>query len=486
MALNRAFIYKLIFCWIICIIYAKQKSASNATQQTNSARSVFEDAKEKSIIFIYSIIREGLSSPINLPESTIDIFGNSWPEGQYQLTAIGQRQSFLLGLHYREKLTNFLSEIYKPEEISLYSTNKNRCKQSLQSFLQGLYPQNLSKRAYQLKEEQIKKAVPPVHLSEPIQRKIVELNKSILDHNATVIPVRILKPDSLYDVLSSGKKCKGIDEYWNTYYFEAYTILKNFRSKWRQFFIDFMSEDLELGEHCYNLVLSFCDDLTTNMIAGKNLTILETFNVDVNELNASCIELMGKDKFLFRFGKINNYFLARMTASLLLKEIVNKFNAKIPQRGKYLSKKAVIFNCHTNLITAIISTLKFTFSNFEDIDIQEYIGPSYSLDFILYRQLNETQNEYFVEVKLNDIKFLNVKESDFVRLIENVIISELKIEDFCKMPISRTTVSLNDLFISACILVLFNLIFLVLAIMLKCKIKQKNKLERERINYFNN
>lgn len=481
--------HKIFYCLVISILLTNTSHHKNINRLRHSIEDKLSNNLEhRQLIFLYSIIREGLSSPIKLSENITDLFGNDWPEGRFQLTSIGQRQSFLLGLHYRERLFNFISDIFNPEEISLYSTNKKRSKQSLQSFAQGLFFQNKSNKTVLLKEKQIRRAIPPVKLSPSIKTKITNLNTSVLNYNTTVIPLHTLRPDSLYDLLSSGKKCIGIDEYWEMYYFEAYTLLKNFRTKWRQFFIDFMSDDLELGEHCYHNVLSFCDVLTTSIKAGKNLTLLEKYEVDIKDLNESCIEFMSKDKFLFRFGKTNNYFLARMTSSLVLKEILNKLNTKTTtQRFKdLLNNKAIIFNCHTNLITAILSTLKFTFRDMDNVKIEEFIGPAYSLDFILYRQVTEKGiNEYFVMIELNDIEILKIEYTKFVKSIENVLISEVKIEDFCKIRINKTSFRVNDLIISIFILSSFILATLIILIYLKLKIRKKKIQDEKRINYFN-
>ena len=59
-----------------------------------------------------------------------------------QLTGIGQRMHFLLGIRNRKKYIieeKFLSEKFDPHEILIYSTSVDRTLISASSQLQGLY-----------------------------------------------------------------------------------------------------------------------------------------------------------------------------------------------------------------------------------------------------------------------------------------------------------------------------------------------------------
>ena len=95
------------------------------------------------LVFLYTHFRHGARAPLDVNDSFIDILGEKWTNPG-ELTGIGQRMHYLLGLRNRIKCIKnekLLSEKFDPPEILIFTTDRNRTMVSLASQLQGLYPQ---------------------------------------------------------------------------------------------------------------------------------------------------------------------------------------------------------------------------------------------------------------------------------------------------------------------------------------------------------
>lgn len=73
----------------------------------------------------------------------ISIFSNDKLIGSKYIffhTQIGKAQAYNLGSILRDRYKNFLSPLYKSDDIHAYSSDYDRTKMSLQLVLAGLYP----------------------------------------------------------------------------------------------------------------------------------------------------------------------------------------------------------------------------------------------------------------------------------------------------------------------------------------------------------
>ena len=154
----------------------------------------FGFSKDDILVFLYTHFRHGARAPLKINNTFYDKFGEKWTNPS-QLTGIGQRMHYLLGLRNRKKYIKkekLLSESFNPHEILIYSSNSNRTMVSASSQLQGFYPQN-SDIGEILTEEQEKMAYPPVNIDTPeITEKIEGLNKAALPYRMTLDPVRMI------------------------------------------------------------------------------------------------------------------------------------------------------------------------------------------------------------------------------------------------------------------------------------------------------
>jgi len=95
---------------------------------------------KKELVFVNVVWRHGARSslydfPLN-PNNGKKL----WNEEPGQLTQIGMKMQYELGLFMRKRYQNFLSKVYKNTEIYIRSTDVDRTLMSAESNLAGLYP----------------------------------------------------------------------------------------------------------------------------------------------------------------------------------------------------------------------------------------------------------------------------------------------------------------------------------------------------------
>ena len=102
------------------------------------------------LLFVAEIARHGAIYPKN------SFLNSSWVKGINELTPVGIRMHYLIGMHIRNKYSSILSQYYTPGEILVYADGFNRTSMSAFSQLSGIYPttRNLSTTIQS-------KAVPP-------------------------------------------------------------------------------------------------------------------------------------------------------------------------------------------------------------------------------------------------------------------------------------------------------------------------------------
>ena len=160
---------------------------------------VITSSKNEKLVFAELHFRHEVRAPDALdPNGTgKDMFGIKW-KSPGELTPIGKRMEYLLGLRNRQRYIidqeNFISEVYDPHEIAVYSSDQNRTLQSAVSHIQGFYPVFLH-NGEKLQPEQCDKAVPPLDISNvtEIEEQKDFLNDSALPYYMNIIPIHIVQ-----------------------------------------------------------------------------------------------------------------------------------------------------------------------------------------------------------------------------------------------------------------------------------------------------
>ena len=194
----------LILILTFCIIESKSNLRHN--QKLNNTKN------GDKLLFVWEHFRHGARQPytkINLT-TWIDLIGVQW-DGQGEMTPLGSRMHYLLGVSTKKKYKNFISEKFNPSEVFIISSNYNRTIMSAAANLQGMYDNTTSDN---LTDTQIKNAIiNNKNNSEKINEKILSLENNIIENGINLLPVHIFDPKSYQFKLHDSGLCPGISKY---------------------------------------------------------------------------------------------------------------------------------------------------------------------------------------------------------------------------------------------------------------------------------
>ena len=197
---------KDFFKFLLILSFSFSQSISKDLNNNNNINS------EDKLLFVWQHFRHGARGPYVAvdPKTNLDFIGETW-DGIGELTPLGMRMHYLLGISSKKSYSNFLSKTFNPNELYIVSTNVNRTINSVYSFLQGFYDNMTSTN---LTDTQIDRSnILNANYSEKINIKRKELDKKMVQGGNTFIPVQIFDKTKLEFGLYDVKSCPGIDKY---------------------------------------------------------------------------------------------------------------------------------------------------------------------------------------------------------------------------------------------------------------------------------
>ena len=169
-------------------------SFSSIISKNNLRKNKILKDENSKLLFVWEQFRHGARGPwISVdPITGLDFIGEKWI-GEGELTPLGSRMHYLLGVSMKKKYKNFLSEQFNPNEIFIISTDVNRTIMSSYAHLQGMY-NNLTVPL--LNEKQlITSNILNSNYSENITIKINELKNNSVQNGINLFPVYLYPND---------------------------------------------------------------------------------------------------------------------------------------------------------------------------------------------------------------------------------------------------------------------------------------------------
>ena len=77
------------------------------------------------IVFVFEHFRHGARSSVFIDKHNTDIYDIKWI-GDGELTSVGMRMLYLIGVHIRNKYNNIINKFTSPKELLVYSRNYRR------------------------------------------------------------------------------------------------------------------------------------------------------------------------------------------------------------------------------------------------------------------------------------------------------------------------------------------------------------------------
>lgn len=408
---------------------------------------------EDELIFVLTHFRHGARAPqkyLDLEKHQDYIF-DQW-DRPGELTGMGQRMHYLLGLRNRERYvtqTGFLSEKFDPHEMLIYSSCFNRTLLSVASQLQGLYPQS-EKLGETLDEEQRKKAKPRVALSQRVEGVAEQLGDQALPDYMTLAPIRMInhleKKIIIYDI----PKCLFRRDEWRQKNIENVPTLNEtvdlFNTKYlpdiKYLYENYIKDDTGYDIH---FVDNFCDAYIAGYTEGKKMENF-TWNDTVKE------ELL---KYCYNFGALNfrdwisgdeNRTLATMEVSKLLREFMHYAKERIDAsiKGENISEKLEDYSRPKMLLISghdsTISTWEMFFgkifanNNATAFYRYPYFATQIALEIYIDKDANKSvYSNYKIRYFFNDeqVPELDMSFEEFVNNITNELWSDERIDEYC-------------------------------------------------------
>lgn len=427
----------MLWYLITVIIYIKD------SLQLDNLNNKKEEAQTK---FVYTIFRHGARSPgfHKNKEFNIDILGHKWNLGEKELTNLGLRQHYILGLSQRERYNNFLGEYLSEGELLAYSTDKNRTIQSFKAHFQGLYLSNSN-----IYKNQTIVSYPPYKVSDNT-KNIVNANglSSIGKHNTNIIAFHHIQPGDPYLYLSHSDYCTGISKFkYNnviaidnikTFYMNNHDKLKNI------FGVDYelqsiLDYNVTLNDKKNNIfkliddVKQLYDAVIANYFEENDFKRFFNNKNDLNEFIKEIIKFKTIDMTTAYYDDSNS-FKARVVVSNILIDILNQIEYRklhVNSLKEYNNNypKMIILSGHDTTLSPFIVVLNYIYNT----KIVYIPYASYLNIQVDYVKLKNNLFKWDVKIIYNDNTIVHDSLDSFEHNLKKIIIPNDQISKFCKL-----------------------------------------------------
>jgi len=427
------------------------------------------------IVFVFEHFRHGARSSVYINKYNKDMYNIKWI-GDGELTPIGMRMQYLIGVHIRTKYSNIINKNTSSKELLVYSTDLNRTILSAESQILGMFPPD---KGEEIPEHEMNKAYPPNKISEEVQNEINKLGNISLPSKVRAIPINFFHKEKKPYLLTEENDCPRTKYIKDKNYKkkDVQEFIKKCREKYSDKVMEYFNiSDKTIFENYYFL-LEVTDHFISNYIhKRKNLKFFEDRGINLTEYYEDCI----KFKNISMFDIETTERVGIMASSPIFKDILHYMdniiklytdeeNKKLKQ--KKTTTKFVMYSGHDYIIVAAQLYLHAVFGI-------ECFYPSFAANqfFELHKQDgidddNLNENHFYVQYFFNGNLLLNVSYPQFKKKIMKIMWSMDQIIDFCKVEMYSFIDYLLYLVLS------FSLISITFAMIKETFERKKNEIE---------
>ncbi len=400
-----------------------------------------EDEEEK-LLFTWEHFRHGPRNPYTQINKTtwIDFIGVQW-KNEGELSALGLRSHYLLGVATKNRYENFLSKSFDTNEIFIISTDVNRTITSAMSNLQGIYRNYTTPN---LTIEQIDNAkIKGLNgtYEQKINEKIEELKKSYIKDGISIMPIHLFSRVGLQFKLNDNDFCPGIIKYKeeSKNQKDVKKIVKEFTDNTNETFgkyiFEFMNVSSEkTSDYLYtnNNLYYICDTFIADYFSGIYMPHIIQTGIDMDKFYYHCLNYSIIDSYYLSYG-LPPTKLSYLTSSPVFRTIFNYMDRRIklfeennPDKIDPSSPKFVIYSGHDSTVAGIDVFLKSVFGI-------EYDNPQYTTSQLI--ELWHNKSGYYVIYLYNQKEKGIYKLNDFKEKINKNILPEDEINEICRVKI---------------------------------------------------
>ena len=400
------------------------------------------DDEEEKLLFAWEHFRHGPRNPYTQINKTtwIDFIGVQW-KNEGELSALGLRSHYLLGVATKNRYENFLSKSFDTNEIFIISTDVNRTITSAMSNLQGIYRNYTTPN---LTIEQIDNAkIKGLNgtYEQKINEKIEELKKSYIKDGISIMPIHLFSRVGLQFKLNDNDFCPGIIKYKeeSKNQKDVKKIVKEFTDNTNETFgkyiFEFMNVSSEkTSDYLYinNNLYYICDTFIADYFSGIYMPHIIQTGIDMDKFYYHCLNYSIIDSYYLSYG-LPPTKLSYLTSSPVFRTIFNYMDRRIklfeennPDKIDPSSPKFVIYSGHDSTVAGIDVFLKSVFGI-------EYDNPQYTTSQLI--ELWHNKSGYYVKYLYNQKEKGTYKLNDFKEKINKNILPEDEINEICRVKI---------------------------------------------------
>ena len=272
---------------------------------------ILNNNNDEKLLFVWEHFRHGARGPYRSFDEVNwrDLLNEKW-NGEGELTSLGMRMHYLLGVSTKNKYFDFLSKEYNPNEILVKSTDVNRTILSSYSTLQGIYNSSTFKN---LTEKQIKTAnIQNYNNSDLINQKIKELENNAIEGGYGLYPVHIYPTnyDHQFQIYRTDE-CPGIKSYLDEIRNkeEIKKMCNDTSAKINDTYGEFIYKFMNISgiENPYYLfdfsnLFSIADTFIADYYNGRELKIVNDTGINMTNFYNDCLNISFIDSYYRQFG----------------------------------------------------------------------------------------------------------------------------------------------------------------------------------------
>ena len=387
------------------------------------------------IVFVFEHFRHGARSSVFIDKHNTDIYDIKWI-GDGELTSVGMRMLYLIGVHIRTKYSNIINKNTTQKELVVYSTDLNRTILSAESQLLGMFP---PEKGEIINNSLRKYSYPPNEVPIEAQIEIDKLGDISIPSQIRAIPINFFHKEKKPYLLTEETECprtKYIKQ-MNYKKKDVQNFIKNFREKYADKWIKYFNiNDKSIFENYYFL-LEVTDHFISSYIhKRKNLKFFEDEGINLKEYYEECI----KFKNISMFEIETTQELGIMAASPIFKDmitymdnIINLYKSDEIKTKSNKTTKFVMYSGHDYIISAVQLYLNSIFNT-----PCFYPGFAANQFFELHKkddsdEKNFKEDDFFLQYLYNGELILNVSYPEFKKKIIYKMWNMAEIIDFCKV-----------------------------------------------------
>lgn len=439
---------------------------------------LLKEESDDKLLFVWEHFRHGARGPYKSFDykNWKDILNEKW-RGAEELTSLGMRMNYLLGVATRKRYKNFLSSEYNPNEIFIISSNTNRTLLSAYSTLQGIY--NKSKNI-NLKENQIKRVfIQNKNYSKKLKDKIFNIKDKPIEGGMNFFPVHIYNHKELKFQLYRKEICPGIWPYIQRIRKSEgmQNIYKNINratnENFGKFFFQIFGNSSSENSNFYNFedIKTICDTFISDYVDGREIENFKKSGINLGKFYEYCLNISLVTSYYNYYGYPNEKTV-ELGVSPTFREIFYYMDKRIlldkcgePEKIISSSPKFIIVSSHDISLAAIDLFLESKFGI-------KYKRADYASSQIFELWKKNKNGKYLIKYLINFEISGTFDYDDFKNKVFSELYSEEEIKEIC---FYNSLYNLNkkhfNYYYSFLLIIIF-LIFLIISLII---IKKRGK-----------